>query len=125
MLPPLIPHRPVTLLGGPQVVTPHLLNRGLTLSGAELSILRLDRLGNPPPSTTGYSNAHQFYEQMRKQMQEVAYAGNKTEVISIKVDMKYMPKRKQQPALIGVCQYSNALCSCCKFIIELTHIHTI
>jgi hypothetical protein len=59
----------------------------------------------PLPENCGYQEAHKFYDEMRAHMASRAYASDVPEVISIKVDLKYMRSGKSTPVLIAVSQF--------------------
>jgi hypothetical protein len=81
---------------GPSVITPHILN------SRRLEALLLDL---KPPANIGYSEAHTMHEEMRKKMQELAYASDIPEVISIAVHLKVKELGKAKQLLVGVSDY--------------------
>ena len=87
------PHR------GPSVITPHILNS----HGLEALLLELK-----PPSNIGYSEAHTLYDDMRTRMQNLAYASDTPEVISIAVHLKVKELGKAKHLLVGVSDFPDS-----------------
>lgn len=85
---------------GPRIETPLILNRHMR--GGCLLDSVLTTLSTPPCSSSGYTEAHKFYEDMRQAISSIAYSNQVKEIFSLRCIAKAIPLGKQVPVALDV-----------------------